>query len=86
MAVRYAARRAEPTGTNRRPTTTEEERLAAQRELPRRPRDAGAGRLRNRDSVDGRPPGHVRKFGLSSIRLRQQAHAASSPGVTTSSW
>ncbi|UUN29752.1 30S ribosomal protein S14 [Streptomyces sp. FIT100] len=83
---RYAARRAELKEILRKPTATEVERLAAQRELRRQPRDASATRVRNRDSVDGRPRGHLRRFGLSRVRVRQQAHAGFLPGVTKSSW
>ncbi|OMI35670.1 30S ribosomal protein S14 [Streptomyces sparsogenes DSM 40356] len=42
--------------------------------------------MRNRDSVDGRPRGHLRKFGLSRVNVREQAHAGYLPGVTKSSW
>ncbi|NED84099.1 30S ribosomal protein S14, partial [Streptomyces sp. SID11233] len=45
-----------------------------------------ATRMRNRDSVDGRPRGHLRMFGLSRVRFREQAHAGFLPGVTKSSW
>ncbi|MEU2432351.1 30S ribosomal protein S14 [Streptomyces sp. NPDC007861] len=83
---RYAARRAELKEILRKPTATEAERLAAQRELRRQPRDASTTRVRNRDSVDGRPRGHLRRFGLSRVRVRQQAHAGFLPGVTKSSW
>ncbi|MET4923995.1 30S ribosomal protein S14 [Streptomyces sp. PSRA5] len=86
VVARYAARRAELKEIVRRPGTPEPERLAALTELRRQPRDAGATRVRNRDSVDGRPRGHLRKFGLSRIRLREQAHAGLLPGVTKSSW
>ncbi|CAM5248764.1 30S ribosomal protein S14 [Streptomyces badius] len=55
-------------------------------ELRRQPRDASATRVRNRDGVDGRPRGYVRKFGLSRVRMREQAHAGFLPGVTKSSW
>jgi small subunit ribosomal protein S14 len=84
--ARYAARRAELKEIIRRPTTPPEEREAAQRELRRQPRDASPTRLRNRDSIDGRPRGHLRTFGLSRITFRQQAHAGYLPGVTKSSW
>ncbi|MFJ7494291.1 30S ribosomal protein S14 [Streptomyces sp. NPDC097727] len=84
--LRYSARRAELTGIIRRPGITEAERVAAVEEPRRRPRDASATRVRNRDSVDGRPRGHVRKFGLSRVRVREQAHAGFLPGVTKSSW
>ncbi|WP_372405543.1 30S ribosomal protein S14 [Streptomyces luteireticuli] len=86
VVARHAARRAELKEIIRRPSTPEEERAAAVRELRRQPRDASATRVRNRDAVDGRPRGHLRRFGLSRIRLREQAHAGLLPGVTKSSW
>ena len=84
--ARYAARRAELTETVRRPSSTPAERAAALAELRRQPRDASATRVRNRDGVDGRPRGYLRRFGLSRVRTRQQAHAGFLPGVTKSSW
>ncbi|WP_445517739.1 30S ribosomal protein S14 [Streptomyces sp. NEAU-174] len=84
--ARYAKRRAELKAVIADPRTPAEERLDAQRELRRRPRDASATRVRNRDSIDGRPRGHLRAFGLSRIRLREMAHAGELPGVTKSSW
>ncbi|MFI8100560.1 30S ribosomal protein S14 [Streptomyces sp. NPDC086023] len=83
---RYAARRAELKEVLRRPSSTEAERRAALAELRKQPRNASATRVRNRDSVDGRPRGHLRKFGLSRVRMREQAHAGFLPGVTKSSW
>ncbi|MFD4243318.1 30S ribosomal protein S14 [Streptomyces sp. NPDC058525] len=83
---RYAARRAELKEVLRRPSSTEAERGAALSALRRQPRDASATRVRNRDSVDGRPRGHLRRFGLSRVRMREQAHAGFLPGVTKSSW
>lgn len=83
---RYAARRAELKEIIRRRGTPERERDAAVQELRRQPRDASATRVRNRDSVDGRPRGHLRRFGLSRVRMREQAHAGFLPGVTKSSW
>ncbi|WP_345025760.1 30S ribosomal protein S14, partial [Streptomyces sedi] len=82
IVARYAARRAELKATIRTPHSTQAEREAAQRELRRQPRDASATRVRNRDSVDGRPRGHLRAFGLSRINLRTMAHAGELPGVT----
>jgi small subunit ribosomal protein S14 len=83
---RYAARRAELKDIIRRPDSSEAERTEALRELRRQPRDASATRVRNRDAVDGRPRGHLRTFGLSRVRMREQAHAGFLPGVTKSSW
>lgn len=86
IVARYATRRAELKEIVRRPGTGEAERRAAQAELARQPRDASATRVRNRDSVDGRPRGYVGKFGLSRVKLRDQAHAGFLPGVRKSSW
>ncbi|MER7576237.1 30S ribosomal protein S14 [Streptomyces sp. NPDC126514] len=86
IVARYARRRAELKEILRRPSSTEAERLAAQRELRRQPRDASRTRVRNRDQVDGRPRGYYRAFGLSRMSLREQAHAGCLPGVRKSSW
>ncbi|MCF3180674.1 30S ribosomal protein S14 [Streptomyces polychromogenes] len=83
---RYAQRRAELKEILRRPSATDAERAAALAELGKQPRDASATRVRNRDGVDGRPRGHLRRFGLSRVRMREQAHAGLLPGVTKSSW
>jgi small subunit ribosomal protein S14 len=77
VVERYAARRAELKRIVRAPDTSE---------LRRQPRDASPTRVRNRDGVDGRPRGHLRKFGLSRVRMREQAHAGFLPGVRKSSW
>ncbi|GGT70437.1 MULTISPECIES: 30S ribosomal protein S14 [Streptomyces] len=86
VVERYAERRSELKEIIRRPSTPEDEREAAVRELRRQPRDASATRVRNRDAVDGRPRGHLRKFGVSRVRLREQAHAGFLPGVRKASW
>ncbi|MGW2367893.1 30S ribosomal protein S14 [Streptomyces sp. NPDC001667] len=84
--ARYAARRAVLKAIIRDPRSPETERAAANRELRRQPRDASATRVRNRDSVDGRPRGYVGAFGLSRVNVRAQAHAGFLPGVRKSSW
>ena len=86
IVARYAARRAELKAIIARPTSSDEERAAAQRELTRQPRDASATRVRNRDGVDGRARGYLRAFGVSRIRVRQLAHDGYLPGVRKSSW
>lgn len=86
IVARYAARRAALKAIIRNPATPDAERQSAQAELNRQPRDASATRVRNRDSVDGRPRGTFRAFGLSRIRLRELAHAGHLPGVRKSSW
>ncbi|MEV0699039.1 30S ribosomal protein S14 [Saccharopolyspora sp. NPDC050389] len=86
IVARYAQRRAELKKIIVAPGSSSEERVAAQRELQRQPRDASPVRLRNRDAVDGRPRGYFRKFGVSRVRLRELAHSGELPGVTKSSW
>ncbi|GGQ17438.1 30S ribosomal protein S14 [Streptosporangium pseudovulgare] len=83
VVARYAERRARSKELVR--TGTPEERASAVRELGRQPRDASATRVRNRDSVDGRPRGHLTRFGLSRIRFREMAHRGELPGVTKAS-
>jgi small subunit ribosomal protein S14 len=86
IVARYADRRAELKEILRKPTTSPQDRAAAQAELDRQPRNASATRLRNRDRVDGRPRGYLRAFGLSRVNLRKQAHQGFLPGVRKSSW
>ncbi|AHD22971.1 30S ribosomal protein S14 [Rhodococcus sp. D-6] len=86
IVARYAERREELKEVVRRPSSSPEERNEAQRALQRLPRDASPVRLRNRDAADGRPRGHLRKFGLSRVRVRELAHRGELPGVHKSSW
>jgi small subunit ribosomal protein S14 len=86
VVARYAERRAELKAIIRSPASTPEQRLVAQQALTRQPRDASPVRLRNRDSIDGRPRGHLRKFGLSRVRVRELAHQGQLPGVRKASW
>lgn len=83
---RYAERRTELKRILSSPDSTAQERAEAMRALARQPRDASPTRLRNRDAVDGRPRGTLRKFGISRIRLREMAHRGELPGITKSSW
>lgn len=84
IVARYAERRLELKHIIRKGDPDEVE--AALKELHAMPRDASPVRLRNRDAVDGRPRGFLRKFGLSRVRLRSTAHRGELPGVTKSSW
>lgn len=85
VVARYAGRRA-ALKEQVRTAATPQERDAAVRALGRLPRDASPVRVRNRDQVDGRPRGYVRKVGLSRINLRTLAHRGELPGITKSSW
>lgn len=86
IVARYAQRRAELKEVIRSPSSTTGERAAALAALQRLPRDASPVRLRNRDVVDGRPRGHLRKFGLSRVRVRELAHRGELPGIRKASW
>ncbi|MGW5146500.1 30S ribosomal protein S14 [Rhodococcus koreensis] len=86
VVARWAERRAELKETLRRPSSSDDERAEARAALQRLPRDASPVRLRNRDAADGRPRGHLRKFGLSRVRVREMAHRGELPGVHKSSW
>lgn len=86
IVARYAERRAELKNIIKNPKTSDEDRLDAQFELNRQPRDAAKVRIRNRDAHDGRPRGYLRKFGLSRVRMRAMAHRGELPGVRKSSW
>ncbi|EOT46596.1 MULTISPECIES: 30S ribosomal protein S14 [Enterococcus] len=50
------------------------------------PKNASPVRLRNRDRLDGRPRGYMRKFGLSRVTFRQFALEGKIPGVKKASW
>ncbi|AKV58798.1 MULTISPECIES: 30S ribosomal protein S14 [Corynebacterium] len=86
IVARYAERRNELKAIIKNPETSDEDRLEAQFELNRQPRDASPARVRNRDSHDGRPRGYLRKFGVSRVRMREMAHRGELPGVRKSSW
>lgn len=54
--------------------------------LAKLPKNASPTRLRNRDAIDGRPRGYMRKFGVSRIHFRELAHEGKIPGVRKASW
>ena len=86
LVARYAERRSELKEIIHRTSSTPDERAAAVSALQRLPRDSSPVRVRNRDAVDGRPRGHLRKFGLSRVRVRELAHRGELPGVFKASW
>lgn len=60
--------------------------LGDQDGLQKLPRNSSPTRWKNRDMLDGRPRGYMRKFGMSRIRFRKEASNGNIPGVTKSSW
>lgn len=65
---------------------SDDERWEAQVALQKLPRNASPVRQRNRCRVTGRPHGYLRKFGLSRIKLREQAMKGNVPGLVKASW
>jgi small subunit ribosomal protein S14 len=84
--ARYAARRRELKAAISSPSASAEEKAEAQKELRRLPRDSSPTRVRNRDQLDGRPRGYLRRFGLSRIHFRELALRGELPGVKKASW
>lgn len=83
---RYRARRAQLKRDSINPHLPEAARAEAMAALHRLPRNASPTRVRNRDSIDGRPRGYLRKFGVSRVNLRRLANNGELPGVRKSSW
>ncbi|MDJ0356189.1 30S ribosomal protein S14 [Paenarthrobacter sp. PH39-S1] len=86
IVERYAAKRLELKKTLVDANATDEAREAARLGLQKLPRNASPVRLRNRDTIDGRPRGTLQKFGISRVRFRDMAHRGELPGITKSSW
>lgn len=83
---RYAAKRAALKETIRNPKSTDDEKIIAQQQLQKLPRDASPIRLRNRCALTGRPRGVYRKFGLGRTKLRETMMRGEIPGLTKASW
>jgi len=86
IVARYAEKRLELQKALIDPNGSDESREAARLGLQKLPRNASPVRLRNRDSVDGRPRGHLKAYGISRVRFRDMAHRGELPGITKSSW
>ncbi len=83
---KYAAKRAELKARIKDPKLSMEERMEAQRQLQKLPRDASPVRQRNRCRLTGRPHGYYRKFGLGRNKLRESVMRGDVPGVRKASW
>lgn len=85
IVARYAERRAElkrSSAHRRAPPSDGRRRRTVGAPAPRRQRGAGAQPRRRRRPTRG----HLRKFGLSRVRVRELAHAGQLPGVRKASW
>lgn len=63
-----------------------DERMAAQAELTKMPKNSSSVRIRNRCSQTGRPRGFLGFFGVSRIVFRELASSGILPGVKKASW
>lgn len=86
IVARYAEKRLALKKALVSPESTDEQREEARLGLQKLPRNASPVRVRGRDVIDGRPRGHLSKFGISRVRFRDMAHRGELPGVTKSSW
>lgn len=67
-------------------TASEDEKIQAELQLQKLPRDSSPSRLHNRCNLTGRPHGFYRKFGLGRNKLRESVMRGDVPGVTKASW
>ena len=86
LVALQAERRAELKAIIKNPDTPFEEKIEARDALNSLRTNGSPVRLRNRDSLNGRPRGHIGFAGLSRVSFRQLAHEGELPGVTKSSW
>jgi small subunit ribosomal protein S14 len=86
LVAKYATKRAELKAQVRDMSLSPEDRLAAQRQLQKLPRNASPVRQENRCNITGRPHGYYRKFGLGRNKLREAVMNGDVPGVRKSSW
>jgi small subunit ribosomal protein S14 len=86
LAQKYSAKRKSLKEAIRNPSSTFEEKEAAQLQLQKLPRDSSISRVRNRCNLTGRPHGYYRKFGLSRNKLREATMRGDVPGLVKASW
>lgn len=86
IVARYAERRLQLKKQLVDPNGTDESREEARVALQKLPRNASPVRVRNRDSIDGRPRGVLSEYGISRVRFREMAHRGELPGIRKSSW
>jgi len=84
--AQYANKRAELKAKIKNLSLSPEERMAAQEQLQKLPRDASPIRVQRRCRVTGRPHAVYRKFGLCRNKLRETAMRGEVPGLRKASW
>ena len=83
---KYAAKRKELKAKIKDANVSYEERMEAQQQLQKLPRDASPSRGRRRCSITGRPHGVYRKFALCRNKLREHTMRGDVPGLRKGSW
>lgn len=84
--AKYANKRAELKARVKDLSLSHEERMAAQQQLQKLPRDASPIRVQRRCRITGRPHSVYRKFGLCRNKLRETAMRGEVPGLRKASW
>lgn len=84
--AKYAKKREELKATIKDANVSYEERMEAQQQLQKLPRDASPSRGRRRCSITGRPHGVYRKFALCRNKLREHTMRGDVPGLRKGSW
>lgn len=84
--AKYANKRAELKAKIKDLSLSPEERMAAQAQLQKLPRDASPVRVQRRCRMTGRPHAVYRKFGLCRNKLRETAMRGEVPGLRKASW
>jgi len=84
--AKYADKRASLKAKIKNPGVSFAERMEAQQQLQKLPRDASPSRMQRRCRVTGRPHAVYRKFGLCRNKLREAAMRGDVPGLHKASW
>ncbi len=86
LITKYAKRRLELRRKLKDPEVSIEEKLQAQEQFAKLPRNSCPTRLNRRCKISGRSRGYYRKFAMSRIAFRDLALRGQLPGVRKSSW
>lgn len=84
--AKYADKRAELKAKIKDLSLSFEERMEAQQQLQKLPRNASPCRVQRRCRMTGRPHAVYRKFGLCRNKLRETAMRGEVPGLRKASW
>jgi small subunit ribosomal protein S14 len=86
LIQKHAAKRAALREKLKDPEVSIEEKLQAQAQFAKLPRNSCPTRLNRRCEISGRSRSYYRKFAISRIALRELALKGQLPGVRKSSW